>query len=787
MGTKVSKSKSSNSRITEISELSPVVIEKEKKIKILNKKVELLEEENDNLRSKVQNLVKQLEIKGDVDEFLENFSPNSQKKSEHQLKDNENRNIPLVGDRVVSMWSSSQWQYFTAKVVDFDKDSLKYTIDWDDGDPTGRTVDYFNLALDRIPDADAIGVNSEVLFQQGKYKSTQVAGVNRSAGLRWHQGIIDKVTTESNGTKLYSGRHSKGANDGKWITYKDYSYVFSNYRIQDFRLPPNVFDVLSIEDDGNEAVEPDYDVYMSYTKVNSPHAIKNDEVAKGDLPPSYEEAVLENLCDPRDIAENLISKGIKVCIVEDESYLKIVVSLKRSKVFIACLSDEYANNNRCRMEFQYAKKTMNIPVIPIVVGTNSFQWQMTVVGLLIAGDLYIHFKNKQVEEAKMTELCTTLQTQLPKLKITNVQHVATGDARMQLNTNPEETIVGKKIESKNVEMFFSYCWSNSFDAFEKKQVDMLKGNKWNDPRTILKKLSASTGMHSWMDVDKLRGADEMGLFGQIATAIGQSKLVICCVSSEYVNSANCRMEIQFAVKSLKKPTIAVIVGDSSDWKETAVGKLVMSGITFIDFQNTRSSEHLELKLREMEQLILQTTEISLKNNLPITEEVNSTLPKFRAPVFGDHVVCLHQNWAYFMATIENFYEETMQYEVHWDDGDPSGTIQSYQDVALDVFPRESDIGIGSIVLFPQGSYGVTENNNSGGTRYHQGKVTRIYRDSNEVTRYSGIHTKSAEFGKWVTYKEYSYTFEGYLLTQLRISPNPMDALMACREAYKIKE
>ena len=44
----------------------------------------------------------------------------------------------------------------------------------------------------------------------------------------------------------------------------------------------------------------------------------------------------------------------------------------------------------------------------------------------------------------------------------------------------------------------------------------------------------------------------------------------------------------------------ILKGDSSDWKETAVGKLVMSGITFIDFQNTRSSEHLELKLREME-------------------------------------------------------------------------------------------------------------------------------------------------------------------------------------------
>lgn len=57
-----------------------------------------------------------------------------------------------------------------------------------------------------------------------------------------------------------------------------------------------------------------------------------------------------------------------------------------------------------------------------------------------------------------------------------------------------------------------------------------------------------------------------------------------------------------------------------------------------------------------------------------------------------------------------------------------------QDVALDIFPSESDIGIGSIVLFPQGSYGGTENNNSGGVRYHQGKVTEIYKDSKGINR-----------------------------------------------------
>ena len=129
-------------------------------------------------------------------------------------------------------------------------------------------------------------------------------------------------------------------------------------------------------------------------------------------------------------------------MIEEEEYLKIVTTLKKSKIFIACLSDEYASNNRCRMEFQYAKKTLKIPVVPIVVGTESFQWKMTVVGLLIAGDLYIHFKNRQVEEAKMTELCRTLQNHLPKLKISDVQHLATGSGRMEMQNDPNKSITG---------------------------------------------------------------------------------------------------------------------------------------------------------------------------------------------------------------------------------------------------------------------------------------------------------------------------------------------------------
>ena len=52
--------------------------------------------------------------------------------------------------------------------------------------------------------------------------------------------------------------------------------------------------------------------------------------------------------------------------------------------------------------------------------------------------------------------------------------------------------------------------------------------------------------------------------------------------------------------------------------------------------------------------------------------------KFRAPVPGDHVICLHQKWAYFMATIESFDQETLEYTVNWDDQDPTARVQSYK-------------------------------------------------------------------------------------------------------------
>lgn len=58
---------------------------------------------------------------------------------------------------------------------------------------------------------------------------------------------------------------------------------------------------------------------------------------------------------------------------------KANVAMKKAKVFVACISDEYTQNQMCRMEFQFAKSTLKKPVVPLVFG-NGCDWQLSVVG-----------------------------------------------------------------------------------------------------------------------------------------------------------------------------------------------------------------------------------------------------------------------------------------------------------------------------------------------------------------------------------------------------------------------
>ena len=88
------------------------------------------------------------------------------------------------------------------------------------------------------------------------------------------------MTKGSDGQKRYDGKHTKGEADGKWVTYKGYDPFFSGLTRDQFRIAPNVLDILSAENQsgpqtargdervtGGGGVISPCDVYISYSKV----------------------------------------------------------------------------------------------------------------------------------------------------------------------------------------------------------------------------------------------------------------------------------------------------------------------------------------------------------------------------------------------------------------------------------------------------------------------------------------------------------------------------------------
>jgi hypothetical protein len=57
----------------------------------------------------------------------------------------------------------------------------------------------------------------------------------------------------------------------------------------------------------------------------------------------------------------------------------IAEGLRDAKLMIACVSDEYADSYNCQMEFRFAAKALNLPIIIAVYGTGH-RWRSSEVG-----------------------------------------------------------------------------------------------------------------------------------------------------------------------------------------------------------------------------------------------------------------------------------------------------------------------------------------------------------------------------------------------------------------------
>lgn len=146
--------------------------------------------------------------------------------------------------------------------------------------------------MDKIPDEFEIGIGSTILFPQGSYKA---GATQQTGGQRWHQGRITNIYIED-GVKYYDGCHTKGTEDGKIVTYKDYEYSFYRRTREDFRVGPNVFNIINEDDDTDNKEEDlkDIDIYFSCSRPNK-----------------------TSMYYPKDLTRKLTNLGLKVVEGED--------------------------------------------------------------------------------------------------------------------------------------------------------------------------------------------------------------------------------------------------------------------------------------------------------------------------------------------------------------------------------------------------------------------------------------------------------------------------------------
>eukprot|EP00730_Choanoeca_flexa_P001433 TRINITY_DN10632_c0_g1_i9.p1 TRINITY_DN10632_c0_g1~~TRINITY_DN10632_c0_g1_i9.p1 ORF type:complete len:719 (+),score=189.70 TRINITY_DN10632_c0_g1_i9:57-2213(+) len=683
----------------------------------VNAELDRSKSESAKLQSQVNELEQELseaKKKLEVAELLNPQKPAPKQPARHKT--------PQVGDAVISHWVN--WTFYKASIASFDPNKLTYMIDFEDGDQTHREQSVEYVALDQIPDEDDVGIGSPVLFPQGTYYQYE----------HWHLGVVTDVRVV-NGTKVYDGKHVK----------RQEKQDFRGYPLSRLRVSPNILGAVA-DTMGEQHNVIESDVFFCYSNANT---AAGQAAHDKDSLPSYDQAASLST-DPIQIRQELDKADLSVWEPQehpDHTPGTLAQAIQGCKVVVACVSNEFAADSQLRGLFQFAKKIANKPVIPVVVGAGSWDWQATVVGFLIAGELYINMQDTSLFPAKMDELNLACKSALEgQVPLTNTQ----------------------QIDTESTDLFVSYCWNNSLLAHRNDNVKTYVGTEHNDPR-LIKLLLEDHGYRCWLDIEQLESGGA-GLFEELAEGLKHTKAVVLCLSDEYAMSENCRTEIQFAMKSLKKPVVPIIVGKGDTWKKSVVGMLLASlgRDDIIDLRDAAQAdldEALPTLLKQIKTVLLDAGEAP-----PTVSDTSSSLLRV-----GDKVISHWVKWQFYPAEVEAIDRPSRTYTIAWEDGDTTGRTQEFGLVAKDITPAPEDVGVGSTIFFPQGNYvGNADYNRSDGTHWHLGMIDAVREDDSGQTVYDGHHIKGANDDKWVTFTGYEPTFIGYTLSQLRVTPNMME-------------
>ncbi|KAL5014229.1 hypothetical protein ScPMuIL_008499 [Solemya velum] len=269
------------------------------------------------------------------------------------------------------------------------------------------------------------------------------------------------------------------------------------------------------------------------------------------------------LVHPGNIMEDLRAHGLQVSFSdtpETENIESLTVSFKNAQVVLFGMSDEFCMNEKCYDLITYARDTLRKPILLVLLGETK-KWQEGDQELPFKDEVFVNMQDKSRYKTKLDELVA---------------------------------VIDRKVDSKKKDYpkcFVSYCWKNSQDAIDKGSKAEPGSVGWEDPRKI-KEFLESKNIPCWIDVERV---GVVGLYNDIAEGLRKARVMVCCVSTEYAKSTNCRMEFLFALTKLRIPVVLAVVGTGYDWEGTELGMVSIGHkCPKVNFQLHNESGYLEL-------------------------------------------------------------------------------------------------------------------------------------------------------------------------------------------------
>ncbi len=230
---------------------------------------------------------------------------------------------------------------------------------------------------------------------------------------------------------------------------------------------------------------------------------------------------------------------------------KVTYAIKESKMVILGISDSFAQDDQCLQVFELVKNIIKKSYLIVEFGKlGTHKWLENSTFASVCCDVRVIMQDPKRYSPKMVEVVDSIERQI------------------------KDTKTDKNMNQKPPDVFISYCWQNSHDAISKGTKATPTSLGWLDPR-LLVEFFEKNGIETWLDISDMSSSSN-GIFGEITKGLNKAKVVIACLSDEYVSSKNCALEFRFAHISLKLPMVKAIVGLGDEWKQNEIAFLAGS-------------------------------------------------------------------------------------------------------------------------------------------------------------------------------------------------------------------